>query len=441
MSFFQTEARISKDPIVGLIKLAGADSSPDKLVAVAGVANGDDGKLIVPSVVQEAAKEVLNGGLNLSYSPSSGINELGVMLTQEILGYDTITALSEMGLTCSAVVTTGGTNAISSTLVACTNEDDDIITHSPHWPGFDSVALSINRKPLTCFDMLNKEGKFNINGFEKCILDTLAKNKKQSKIAIIINTPYDNPTGQDFGNEAWDQIANVLAQFEDKEILLILDTAYIDFGPKGKDYRRLKFLIDFFNKVTSPNFNLVIAGSVSKSFAMYGSRVGVATLISRNGDNTDKWSNVVGGVIRGTYSNSARHGQEIALNILSDMKKLAGIHDFQEKTSDLIAKRNKHFIDEMIKGSEMSADTKSHKLVQITKKLQLLKPDGGFFTALKISDANFAAELQDRFLTDKTYLPVICGQYIRVPTCSLKEELLTKLAGKIIKTAQELESK
>lgn len=437
MTFFETEARISKDPIVGLVKKSAADESPDKLVAVLGSATDDAGNLLVPQAVMDASNELIKKGLNLAYAPSSGISHLGEKMTGEILGPDLVKKLQEAGVNNSPVVCTGGTNAISTMLMACTTEDDTIITHAPHWPGFDSIMLSLGRKPLVNFNMLNPQGKFNIEGLKKRIKEAA---EKKSKITIILNAPFDNPTGQDFGEEAWQAIGKALAEYSDREILLILDTAYIDFGPKGKDYRRLRFLLDLFKTIDSPNFNLAIAGSVSKSFAMYGSRVGVATLFSSNNDNVKNWSNVIGGIIRGTFSNSSRHGQEIALSIFADHKKLANVHTFQELTVDLITKRNNFLISSFItKANIANEQLNNGKIIQVSKHMQILEPDGGFFTSIRLSNEDYAEKLSDKLLESHTYVPVVSGTYLRIPTCGLREELLDTLSSRIMACANEIE--
>ena len=76
MVFFETKAKISLDPIVGLVQKASEDSSPDKLLSIVGSAMDDAGKLIVPSAVNDAAKELVEAGLNMGYAPSGGLKDL-----------------------------------------------------------------------------------------------------------------------------------------------------------------------------------------------------------------------------------------------------------------------------------------------------------------------------------------------------------------------------
>jgi aromatic-amino-acid transaminase len=423
VSLYETNAKITKDPIVGLLQLAALDDSPEKFTAIIGSAMDDDGKLIVPDPIHEVAKELVKNGIDMSYAPSSGIKGLADLMANEVLGKNVQVELERMGLFKSQIVTCAGTNAISTALMSCTTDEDDIITHNPHWAGYDSIALALKRKPLVNFEILDENDNFNAEDFAKTIAEVASRNPK-SKLNIVINTPFDNPLGKDFGDAAWDKIGDVLAQYNDREILLILDTAYIDFGPGGKDYKRLGFLSKLFQKVRNPSFNLVIAATVSKSFAMYGARVGVSILITSNGEYARTWSDVIGGSIRGTFSNANNYAQEIVKKILETPAKHAYIHDFQASTSNLLQERTKVFLE--------AFDSVGFK------DFRYVKPDGGFFVSLKFTDKVYALKFNETMIKKHFYAPLISDQFLRIPVCGLSSEKLQICVGKLSLIAKEI---
>lgn len=420
MSFFTTEARISKDPIVGLVQKSSSDTAENKLLAIIGAASDDAGKLIVPDVISETAREICSVNIGMDYTPSSGLAELPQALSQEILGSELDSKLKSMGIKRAEVSTVGGTNAISVTLQACTTISDQIICHNPHWAGYDSISLALPRKPILNFEFLDKNQNFNFQSFEEAC-KTVYEDESSSKLTIMMNTPFDNPLGKDFGLDAWNKIAEILTKFSQKDLLIILDTAYLDFGVDGKDYNRLNYLVTLFEKL--PKLNLVIAGTVSKSFAMYGARVGVATLLSKDEEKVSKWKDIAGGVIRGTFSNAARFSQELALRVLKDSSKLSAIHEFQNSTSKLLLKRAIFF---------------SGAIKELPEIFEPIKPDGGFFYSLKIQDSNFALRLYNELLAQHVYVPLISDNYLRIPVCGLNEEKLDKLTKRIIETSSNL---
>jgi aromatic-amino-acid transaminase len=423
VSLYETTAKITKDPIVGLVQLAALDDSAEKFTAIIGCAMDDHGKLIVPDVVNEVAKDLLKDGIDMSYAPSSGVKGLAELMANEVLGKNVQIELESLGLAKAQVVTCAGTNAISTALMSCTSTDDEIITHNPHWAGYDSIALALKRKPLVNFEILDEDDNFNAAAFADTVAQVAAKNPK-AKLNIVINTPFDNPLGKDFGDKAWDQIGDVLSGYNDREILLILDTAYIDFGPGGKDYKRLGFLTKLFQTVKNPSFNLVIAATVSKSFAMYGARVGVSILITSNKESAKSWADVIGGTIRGTFSNANNFAQQIVKRILETPAKHAYIHDFQALTSKLLQQRTETFL-------------KAFDSVGFDR-FRYVKPDGGFFVSLKFDDLDYAQKFNEKMLEKHFYAPLISDQYLRIPVCGLNEEKLQICVGKLSLITKEL---
>lgn len=426
MHFYQTAAAISKDPIVGLVQLASKDDSSEKFTAIIGSAADDDGKIIVPDVINETIKELIKDGMEMSYAPSSGIKGLAELMANEILGIKVRKEFDDARIYQSSIVTCAGTNAISNTLLTCTNEDDVIITHNPHWAGYDSILLALKRKPIESFELLDANDNFNRGAFENTISELVDKNPK-SKIVILLNTPFDNPLGKDFGDETWKDIGLVLRKFADREILLILDTAYLDFGPEGKDYKRMSFIPRLFQSVNNSNFNLVIAGTVSKSFAMYGARVGVATLLTHNEEFSSKWVDTMGGTIRGTFSNANHFSQLLVKKILETPKKLAYIHDFQAKTTELIKQRTDVFLNALATLN--------------IEEFRPVMPDGGFFVSLRFDDKNYARKFSDKLIANHFYAPLIADQFLRIPVCGLSESNLQIAVGKLSMINKETQAK
>jgi aspartate/tyrosine/aromatic aminotransferase len=143
VSLYETNAKITKDPIVGLVQLAAKDDAKEKFTAIIGSAMDDEGKLIVPDPVNDAAKELLKDGMDMSYAPSSGVKGLADLMANEVLGKNVQVELERLGLFRAQLVTCAGTNAISTAIMSCTNIEDEIITHNPHWAGYDSITLAL----------------------------------------------------------------------------------------------------------------------------------------------------------------------------------------------------------------------------------------------------------------------------------------------------------
>jgi DNA-binding transcriptional MocR family regulator len=89
----------------------------------------------------------------------------------------------------------------------------------------------------------------------------------------------------------------------------------------------------------------------------------------------------------------------------------------------MINKRREHFI---------------NKITPILpEELEMISPDGGFFLSFRLRNEilerfpDFAKRLSESFISSSVYIPVLCEQFIRVPICGLREELLDLVADKI----------
>jgi aromatic-amino-acid transaminase len=297
------------------------------------------------------------------------------------------------------------------------------------------VASALGRDNLINYKILDKDNNFNIKSLKESLASAVASAPEGSKITLVLNTPYDNPFGKKISDEDLQDIAKTLKEYKDYKFLVVLDTAYIDFGPKGHDTTQLSFISDFF-KNAGDKLQMVICSTLSKSFGVYGARVGAATLLTRIQKDAENWIDVAGGVIRGTVSNLAQHGQQIALKVLSNPILLKSIYKSQEGIVDMINKRRDHFIETISK--------------DLPNELKIINPDGGFFLCLKVKDEvlkkspNFAEKLSESLVSNHVYIPIIDNQFIRVPVCGLSEEKLGLLAGKIVehtkKVREELNS-
>jgi aspartate/tyrosine/aromatic aminotransferase len=432
MSFFETKARISLDPIVGLMQTASKDNDPDKLLAIVGSAMDDQGKLIIPDTVRQTSLEVAGEALNMAYTPSSGLKSLASAIKKEVLSEDILKDLETLGVRSAEVVTNGGTHAISSSIMACTFQCDAIVMPTPHWAGYDSICQALNRINKVEFDLLDNDHEFNIKSFAKAIHDAVRglPAKRKAKITVVLNTPFDNPLGKNFGAQVWEEIASVFNSYPKQEFLLILDTAYVDFDKNGRNPQALSFLAKLFEQVTQENFSVIIAATLSKSFAMYAARVGAAILLSREFDNVSHFTDRVGGIIRGTVSNLNRQGQETALRILSDEQKLNNIYEYQADTIKLINERTEYFINECFS--------------QMPDEFEVIRPDGGFFVSMRLTSKckknapDFALRLAKILIENHIYVPVIAGEYVRIPVCGLSKETLALLTSKLVEHSKNL---
>ena len=192
----------------------------------------------------------------MEYSHSAGIEEYRKKLAKYY---------SEIASTIShedILITTGGSEALSTVLNCICDPNDEIIIPDPYYANYNGFSNSsnINIQPIIC----KIEDGFrlpNIQEFE-------AKINKKTKAILICNP--GNPTGALYTLKELQALAKMVKKHD---IFLIADEVYREFTyDKNHHYSILG--------LTNIEQNTIIIDSVSKRYSMCGARVGA--IVSKN---------------------------------------------------------------------------------------------------------------------------------------------------------------
>jgi aromatic-amino-acid transaminase len=124
---------------------------------------------------------------------------------------------------------------------------------------------------------------------------------------VVLHACCHNPTGVDPTAEQWGRIIEVVRA---RGLVPFLDIAYQGFAegidPDGSVVRR-------FAATAGPLF---VASSFSKSFSLYGERVGAVSVVTANKDEATRVLSQIKRVVRANYSNPPTTGGEIVAMVL-----------------------------------------------------------------------------------------------------------------------------
>jgi aspartate aminotransferase len=165
------------------------------------------------------------------------------------------------------LITTGGSEAITLTLLTCLNAGDEIIVPEPFYANYFSFATAADVKVVPVIS--NIENGFAlppISEFEKKITDRTR--------AIIICNP-NNPTGYLYSWEELNQIRDLVVKHN---LFFICDEVYRDLCYDGNAIKSAMLLEGI-------DQNLILIDSVSKRYSATGLRVGL--MASRNRELLD----------------------------------------------------------------------------------------------------------------------------------------------------------
>jgi len=132
---------------------------------------------------------------------------------------------------------------------------------------------------------------------------------------VVLHACCHNPTGVDLSETQWRELLPLVAE---RRLTPILDIAYQGFGD-GIDADAVAVRL-----VANAGLTCFIASSFSKSFSLYGERIGALTIVTGNNDEATRVLSQLKRIIRTNYSNPPTHGGALVAAVLasSEMRRL-----------------------------------------------------------------------------------------------------------------------
>ncbi|WBW99378.1 pyridoxal phosphate-dependent aminotransferase [Oceanirhabdus sp. W0125-5] len=201
----------------------------------------------VPKAVKEEMINAINKDKS-GYTKNEGIVELREEISKYLLNQKINYSIDEI------CITTGGSEAIFSSIKAILNEGETILVPDPAYPAYEG-CIKMGGGKIKKYS-LTEEFQPNFSEIEE-ILAT-EKNIK----GIIISYPC-NPTGSILSKESYNKLIEI---FKSKDIVIISDEMYssIIFEEEYYSVAQSKELAD----------KIILIGGFSKIFSMTGLRVG-----------------------------------------------------------------------------------------------------------------------------------------------------------------------
>jgi len=125
---------------------------------------------------------------------------------------------------------------------------------------------------------------------------------------VVLHACCHNPTGVDLSHEQWQQ---VLGTVQARGLIPFVDLAYQGFGD---GLEADAYAARLFAGAMTPVF---LSSSFSKSFSLYGERVGAFSLVAGSADEAARALSQVKRLVRANYSNPPTHGGQIVAAVLT----------------------------------------------------------------------------------------------------------------------------
>ncbi len=217
-----------------------------------------------PEVALEAARHI--DRKILEYSPSEGIRSFREKLVKYYNRFNIRVDVEDI------IITTGGSEAVSFSFMACLDPGDEILVPEPAYANYMAFAISGGAVIKTVPSSIEK-------GFSLPPLEEFEALITPRTKAILICNP-NNPTGYLYTRREMEQIRDLVKKYD---LFLFSDEVYREFCYTGAPY------ISAFHLEGIEN-NVVLVDSVSKRYSECGIRIGA--IITKNvqvRENVMKW--------------------------------------------------------------------------------------------------------------------------------------------------------
>ena len=302
MSMFSAVEMAPRDPILGLNEQFAADSNPNKVNLGVGVYYDDNGKLPLLACVQKAEQAMMEKPSARGYLPIDGIAAYDSAVQTLVFGAQSPSVQAKRVATVQCLGGTGGLK-VGADFLKRLNPKAKVLISDPSWENhkalFTQAGFDVQAYPYYDAQALGVD-------FPK-MLASLAS--AEPGTIVVLHACCHNPTGYDITPSQWKQVVDTV---KNQGLTAFLDMAYQGFGHGIAEDGAV---IDLF---VQAGLSFFVATSFSKSFSLYGERVGALSVHCETADEAAKVLSQLKIAIRTNYSNPPIHGGSVVAAVLNN---------------------------------------------------------------------------------------------------------------------------
>jgi aromatic-amino-acid transaminase len=289
-----------RDPILGVTEAFNADANPNKVNLGVGVYCDEDGKVPLLECVRRVERMMTEKGAPHTYLPIDGIATYDRAVQRLLFGADSEILSSGRAVTIQGL---GGTGAlkVGADFLRRFAPGAQVWISDPSWENhralFEGAGFTVNNYPYydPATHWLDFEGMIG------------ALERVPAGAIVVLHACCHNPTGVDPSAEQW---GSILERVRSRGAIPFLDLAYQGFGD-GVDEDGA--IVRRFAATPGPLF---VASSFSKSFSLYGERIGALTILAADKDEAARVLSQGKRVVRSNYSSPPAFGAQAVATIL-----------------------------------------------------------------------------------------------------------------------------
>ena len=298
--FAQVE-RAPRDPILGLTESFNADTRADKVNLGVGVYYDDNGKLPLLKCIKDAEAKRVASAPARGYQPIEGAAAYNQAVQTLLFGASSQILADQKVITIEAL---GGTGAlkVGADYLRRLIPKAKVAISDPSWENHRALFEMAGFEVVNYRYYDSSSRGLDFEGMIKSI------EALPAGTILVLHACCHNPTGVDLSDAQW---AQVIATIQSKGHVPFLDMAYQGFGDGiDADASALRAFV-------ASGLSFLVSSSFSKSFSLYGERVGALSIVTQSADEASRVLSQVKRTIRTNYSNPPTHGGAVVAMVLS----------------------------------------------------------------------------------------------------------------------------
>ncbi|QLQ15219.1 MAG: aspartate/tyrosine/aromatic aminotransferase [Micropruina sp.] len=302
MSLFSDVPLAPRDPILGLTEAFLADPNPGKVNLGVGVYQDETGKLPLLGCVREAENRLAATPRPRGYLPIDGMATYDADVKALVFGEDSAAVAEGRVVTVQAL---GGTGAlkIGADFLRRVNPDATVLISDPSWENHQALFERAGFTVATYRYYDEAARGVDVAGM---VADLRAA---APGTIVVLHACCHNPTGYDLTPADWQ---HVLDAVRDAGLVPFLDMAYQGFADGlAEDGAVVRTFAE-------SGLTCFVATSFSKSFSLYGERVGALSIVCADAAEAARVLSQVKIVVRTNFSNPPTQGAAIVATVLGD---------------------------------------------------------------------------------------------------------------------------
>ena len=290
-----------RDPILGLTEAFNAETRPTKVNLGVGVYYDDNGKIPLLAAVRAAEKTRIEAAPPRGYQPIEGPAAYNQAVQKLVFGADSPLLSDGRAVTIQTLGGTGGLK-VGADYLKRLLPSATVYLSDPSWENhralFEAAGFAVENYPY--YDAATRGVDF---------AGMMAKlGSIPSGSIVVLHACCHNPTGADLTESQWREVVDATGS---RGLVPFIDMAYQGFADGIEPDAAAVRLF------AASGLSFLVASSFSKSFSLYGERVGALSLVTASKDEASRVLSQVKRVIRTNYSNPPTHGGAIVAAVLS----------------------------------------------------------------------------------------------------------------------------